>query len=83
MLRSTIPLPGLITIPTETSALRSAALVALLAQGIVDYTLRNAVIFFVVMSVIGCLLAAIRLGPESDALDANAAILDFFAAHVR
>jgi O-antigen ligase len=42
----------------------SAALIGLLAQGIVDYTLRNAVIFIVVMSVIGCLLAAIRLGPE-------------------
>jgi O-antigen ligase len=59
--------------PTEVSyraltAGLSAALIALAAQGIVDYTLRNAVIFFAVMGVIGCLLATIRLGPdESDA----------------
>jgi putative inorganic carbon (hco3(-)) transporter len=43
-----------------------AALLALLAQGVVDYTLRNAVIFFAVMTVIGCLLASIRLGPSDD-----------------
>ena len=45
-----------------------AALLALLAQGLVDYTLRNAVIFIAVMAVVGCLLAAIRIGP-SDGLD--------------
>lgn len=39
-----------------------AALLALAAQGIVDYTLRNGVIFFALMAVIGCLLAAVRLG---------------------
>ena len=41
-----------------------AALLALLVQGLVDYTLRNAVIFLAVMTVIGCLLAAIRIGPS-------------------
>ena len=41
-----------------------AALIALLAQGLVDYTLRNAVIFVSVMTVIGCLLATIRVGPS-------------------
>lgn len=41
-----------------------AALIALLAQGVVDYTLRNAVVFVAVMSLIGCLLAALRIGPE-------------------
>jgi uncharacterized membrane protein YedE/YeeE len=41
-----------------------AALLALLAQGLVDYTLRNAVIFLTVMTVIGCLLAAVRIGPS-------------------
>jgi hypothetical protein len=43
-----------------------SALIALLAQGVVDYTLRNAVVFVAVMSLIGCLLAAIRIGPSSD-----------------
>ena len=43
-----------------------AALLALLAQGLVDYTLRNAVIFVSVMAIIGCLLAAIRIGPNDD-----------------
>ena len=44
----------------------AAALVALAAQGIVDYTLRNAVIFFAVWAIVGCLLAAIQIEPEPE-----------------
>ena len=50
----------------------AAALIALASQGIVDYTLRNAVIFFAVMGVIGCLLASLRLGPEGGDDDEDA-----------
>jgi putative inorganic carbon (hco3(-)) transporter len=44
-----------------TMAGMGAALVALIAQGTVDFTLRNAVILYAVWGVIGCLLAAIHL----------------------
>jgi hypothetical protein len=38
----------------------SAALAAVMAQGMVDYTLRHSVVFMAVMAVLGFLLAAIR-----------------------
>lgn len=41
-----------------------AALVALIAQGLVDFTLRNTVILYAVWAVIGCLLAGIRIAAE-------------------
>jgi putative inorganic carbon (hco3(-)) transporter len=44
----------------------AAALVALAAQGLVDFTLRNTVILYAVWSVIGCLIASIRLVSEKE-----------------
>jgi O-antigen ligase len=44
----------------------AAALVALAAQGLVDYTLRNSVIFFAVWAIVGCLLATTRIEPEDE-----------------
>jgi putative inorganic carbon (hco3(-)) transporter len=44
----------------------AAALIALVAQGLVDFTLRNTVILYAVWSVIGCLIASIRLASEEE-----------------
>jgi O-antigen ligase len=59
------------TSPTEVSeraimAGMAAALIALVAQGLVDFTLRNAVILYAVWGVIGCLLAAIHVSQDRD-----------------
>jgi putative inorganic carbon (HCO3(-)) transporter len=43
----------------------AAALVALLAQGLVDFTLRNTVILYAVWAVIGCMLASVHLARDS------------------
>ena len=42
----------------------AAALVALVVQGVIDYTLRNSVIFFALWALIGVLLAADRVAEE-------------------
>lgn len=44
----------------------TAALVAVLGQGLVDYTLRNAVVFTTTFFVLGCLLVVIRWADEVD-----------------
>jgi putative inorganic carbon (hco3(-)) transporter len=44
----------------------AAALIALAAQGLVDFTIRNAVILYAVWGVIGCLLAAIRIAEKRE-----------------
>jgi putative inorganic carbon (hco3(-)) transporter len=44
----------------------AAALIALAAQGLVDFTLRNTVILYAVWGVIGCLLASIHLASEKE-----------------
>jgi putative inorganic carbon (hco3(-)) transporter len=44
----------------------AAALIALAAQGMVDFTLRNTVILYAVWAVIGCMLASIRIAAEEE-----------------
>jgi O-antigen ligase len=49
----------------------SAALVALIAQGMVDFTLRNTVILYAVWAVIGCMLASIRVSERAAEADSE------------